>query len=70
MFQLSGLVFVLCFDFSRHLSCVLFNLCFIYLVFHLPCVQLVGELRGALAAAAEKVDELEEKEKATAAGDV
>jgi hypothetical protein len=27
----------------------------------------VGELRGALAAAAEKVDELEERERATAA---
>ena len=30
-------------------------------------MQLVSELRGALAAAADKVDELEEKEKATAA---
>ncbi len=30
-------------------------------------LQLVSELRGALAAAAEKVDELEEREKATAA---
>ena len=33
----------------------------------LMVVQLVGELRGALAAAAEKVDELEERERATAA---
>jgi hypothetical protein len=30
-------------------------------------LQLVSELRGALAAAADKVDELEEREKATAA---
>ena len=30
-------------------------------------LQLVGELRGALAAAAEKVDEMEERERATAA---
>jgi hypothetical protein len=30
-------------------------------------LQLVGELRGALAAAAEKVDEMEERERTTAA---